>query len=120
VEIAAATSHSSVELHFPSRDRDGKPIDRRPWVDLAIKTMCECFGGAYEETVTGHWLGETRTYLREETSRIVSYAQKEQVRRGLPRLLDIAARFMTETNQEMVMVAVDQNPHHPALDEARG
>jgi len=63
--------------------------------------MCDAFGGAYEQTVVGYWTGTTRTYLREETSRIVSYAEESRVRQSLPRLLDIAAEFMKETDQEM-------------------
>jgi len=111
MDTAPATTYSTVELHFPSRNRYGHPIDQKPWVELAIKTMCDAFGGAYEETVVGYWMGRTHTCLREETSRIVSYAEENQIRQSLPCLLDIAAEFMEETDQEMVLVAVDGNPH---------
>ena len=104
-------THRAIELHFPSRNRHGYPIDQKPWVDLAIRTMCAAFGGAYEETVVGYWMGKTQTCLREETSRIVSYAEESQLRQNLPCLLGIAEEFMDETDQEMVLVAVDGNPH---------
>jgi hypothetical protein len=111
MKAAPATIHRSVELHLPSRDQRGDPIDRQPWVELAVKTMSVAFGGAYEETVVGYWMDATGTCLREETSRIVSYAEESQVRHSLPRLLSIAAKFMEETNQAMVLVAIDGHPH---------
>jgi hypothetical protein len=106
-----ATTHKAVELHLPSRDRHGEPIDRGPWVDLAIGVMCDAFGGAYEETVVGHWVAPAHARVREETSRLVSYADDRQIAEGLPRVLDVAARFMEATDQEVVMVAVDGQPH---------
>lgn len=110
MNTATITPHRAIELHLPSLDRHGKAIDRRPWVDLAAETMCKAFGGVYEEVVTGYWHGEAPLCMREETSRLVSYADQEQLTLGLPKVQEIATRFMEETDQEVVMIAVDGQP----------
>ncbi|HET9198373.1 MAG TPA: hypothetical protein VFN92_08985 [Solirubrobacterales bacterium] len=105
--------HRTVELHLPSLDRWGNAIEREPWVEKAVSLMCSAFGGAYEENVVGHWRVDTEHPLREQTVRIVSYAEEERIWPNLPRLLEFADEFGEATNQEAVMVAIDNQPLVP-------
>jgi hypothetical protein len=105
--------HRTIELHLPSLDRCGNAIKREPWVEKAVDLMCAAFGGAYEETVVGHWRGSPDRHLREETVRIVSYADEEQIWPNLPCLIEFAEEFGEATNQEAVMVAIDNQPLMP-------
>jgi hypothetical protein len=112
-------AHRAIEVHLPSRNRHGSPIDIEPWVEQALDLMCAAFGGAYEEVVVGHWTPPGAPRVTERTSRLVSYATDAQARTALPRLLSLAADFMDATDQAVVLVAVDGQPQ-TVVRAARG
>ena len=108
--MSTTCAHRTVELHLPSRNRHGVPVDSEPWVRRALDLLCIEFGGAYEDVVVGHWTPPHGARMREETSRLVSYADDRQLVEALPRILALAADFMDATDQAFVLVAVDGQP----------
>lgn len=116
---AGLPDHTEIVMFVPSRDRTGAPFDSAPWVERIAAFLTTAFGGAHAMSVDGYWRAPDGEMVREETSRLISYGHVLDVDQALPGLLDLAARFGVETNQEEVLLVVNGHPEFLSHDDLR-
>ena len=52
--VAEDASIERLTLYIPSRDRDGRRFDPRPWVDEALRLLSQ-IGGGGNRNAAGRW-----------------------------------------------------------------
>jgi hypothetical protein len=100
-----------VTVDIAGRDRDGRPIDRAPWVDAMAFLFVELFGGAYELPLAGHWKTPLGDHIREDTTRVGAFGTIEQIRAGLSTILAQALVYVCATRQQVVLLTLNGHPH---------
>jgi hypothetical protein len=73
------TSH--VIVFVPTKDKDGHPlVDADVWLNVAIQTMSQCFGGAtVMAPASGAWYNcESRKVIQETVHMVQSYANFDE------------------------------------------
>ena len=91
-------------IYVPNKDRDGKSVDQKRWIDRTLELLSEISGGATAmPPVTGAWLNpETKKLIIEEPVVVYAYVKPE---RFAERLKDLSA-FVKEMGRELQQGAI--------------
>jgi hypothetical protein len=109
---ASKSASTLLVLFIPSKDRSDQPIDQPYWVDEALKSLGEAFGGATAfPQGRGVWRDDAQggKLLFDEPVVIQCYTSEESLEREVDRLRTFLVRLGTEGRQGAVGFVVDRD-----------
>jgi hypothetical protein len=116
IDIVAAFGAKPVHgerfaVYIPNKDRDGKPVAQKEWIEATLRLLSEVGGGATAmPPVTGAWLNpETDRMILEEPVVVYSYIRPADFVARLSDLVGFVKRLGRETNQGAVAIEWDGN-----------
>jgi hypothetical protein len=108
-----------IVVDLTNSDREGKWVDRSPWVEELGRLFSEHFGGSFSYEGVGRYVAVDGVPILEETTRTQTFGTVEEIRAALPRLLGFLLRYAEGTNQETVLLCMNGHPHFLSSDELR-
>jgi len=92
-----------VAVYIPNKDRNGDPVDQKPWIDEVVRLLAAMGGATVMPPVTGAWLNpETKRLVIEEPVIVYSYVDPDAFVGQHRALAEFARRLGRETNQGAV------------------
>jgi hypothetical protein len=109
---ASKSASTLLVLFIPSKDRSDQPIDQPYWVEEALKSLGELFGGATAfPQGRGVWRDDAQggVLLFDEPVVIQCYTSEEALEREADRLKAFLVRLGTEARQGAVGFVIDRD-----------
>jgi hypothetical protein len=109
---ASKSASTLLVLFIPSTDRYGQPIEQDKWVDEALRTLGECFGGATAfPQGKGVWRDDARggVLVFDEPVVIQCYTAAERIEQQAASLRTFLTRMGTEAKQGAVGLVIDRD-----------
>ncbi len=98
-------------IYVPSADRNDKPFDQKPWVELVLKELSKISTGATAmPPLRGVWYNEETDHLIEENPVIVYvYIDPDRFIEQIDALIALVKRIGKETNQDAMAFEFDND-----------
>jgi hypothetical protein len=109
---ASKSASTLLVLFIPSTDRYGQPVEQDSWVEEALRTLGECFGGATAfPKGRGVWRDDPRggTLVYDEPVVIQCYTAAERIEQQAVPLRAFLVRMGTEAKQGAVGLVIDRD-----------
>ena len=109
---ASKSASTLLVLFIPSADRDSQAIDQDTWVEEALRTLGECFGGgtAFPQG-RGVWRDDARggVLVYDEPVVIQCYTASELIEQQAGKLREFLVRMGVEAKQGAVGLVIDRD-----------
>ena len=104
--------NNKIELYFPTKDREGSPIDHtRLWIDTlrnVYNVMVNLFSGCTTTKATGHWRSQvTGKVIWEDILIIFSHCDNQQLNAYRGHMNNLARKVCLDLRQDTVALVIN-------------
>ena len=95
-----------VAVYIPSTININKHFDNKEYLQLVLKVMAECFGGATQQRVLGAWLSQHDGIVQEGVNIVYSYCTISQYEQYIDKIKNLCEFLKNELQQEAISLEI--------------
>ena len=95
-----------VAVYIPSTININKHFNNKEYLQLVLKVMAECFGGATQQRVLGAWISGNKEIVQEGVNIVYSYCTISQYEQYIAKIKNLCEFLKNELQQEAISLEI--------------
>lgn len=93
---------SKITVYVPSTVNVNQEIDNSAQVERVARLLSEAFGGATASPVSGYWVADDRSLVKEKTVMVFAYCTTEAAEKYIDDVVSLCYELKQEMSQEAI------------------